>query len=76
MAQIEGHLRVCLKIDTGFDRMQTVSQPEPLFCEVAYWIMQDEILDTVNVLKLVLGGFVIHEGHRGELLIMLLLTLT
>ena len=75
MEQIEGHLRVCLKIDAGFESMQTVSPSEPLFSEAAYWIMQDETFDVVRALKMVLGGFAIHKGDRGELLVMLLLTL-
>jgi hypothetical protein len=75
MEQIEGHLRVCLKIDAGFESMQTVSPSEPLFSEAAYWIMQNEAFDAVRALKMVLGGFAIQKGDRGELLVMLLLTL-
>src|SRR5882724_12446699 len=73
MGQIEGHLRVCLKIHAGFEGMQTVSPSEPLFSEAAYWIMQDQAFDAVGALKMVLGGFAIHNGSRGELLVMLLL---
>ena len=76
MEQIEGHLCVCLKIDAGFERMQMVSLSKLLFSEVAYWIMQDETFDTIRALKMVLRGFAIHKGNRGELLVMLLLTLT
>src|SRR5215470_18976121 len=61
-AQVEGHLRVCLKIDAGFESMQTVSPSEPLFSEAAYWIMQDESFDAVRAMKMVLGGFAIHKG--------------
>ena len=62
MEQIEGHLRVCLKIDAGFEGMQTVSPSEPLFSEAAYWIMHHETFDAVRAMKMVLGGFAIHKG--------------
>jgi hypothetical protein len=75
MQQVEGHLRVCLKVDPGFESIQTVSSSEPLLSEAAYWIMQDKKFDTVNALKLVLGGFAVDKGDRGELLVMMLLTL-
>jgi hypothetical protein len=75
MEQIEGHLHVCLKINAGFESMQTVSPSKPLFSEAAYWIMHDEAFDAVRASKMVLGGFAIHKGDRGELLVMLLLTL-
>jgi hypothetical protein len=75
MNQVEGHLRVCLKIDAGFESMQTVSPSEPLFSEAAYWIMQDASFNAIEAMKSVLGGFSIHKGDQGELLVMLLLTL-
>ena len=72
MEQIEGHLHVFLKIDAGFESMQTVSLSKPLFSEAAYWIMQDEAFDAVRALKMVLGGFAIHKGNQGELLVIVL----
>jgi hypothetical protein len=75
MEQVEGHLRVCLKVDSSFQSMQTVSSSEPLLSEAAYWIMQDENFDAVGALKSILGGFSIDKGDRGELLVMMLLTL-
>jgi hypothetical protein len=39
MKQVEGHLRVCLKVDAGFESMTTVSASEPLLSEAAYWVM-------------------------------------
>jgi hypothetical protein len=74
MKQVEGHLRVCLKVDIGFESMMTVSASEPLLSEAAYWIMQDPAFDPPEALKLILGGFAVHKGDRGELLVMMLLT--
>ncbi|KAF8339317.1 hypothetical protein F5887DRAFT_1232790 [Amanita rubescens] len=37
--QVEGHMRVCLNIDAGFQSMTTVSSSEPLLSEAAYVIM-------------------------------------
>ena len=34
--QVEGHMRVCLKIDAAFESMETVSSSEPLLSEAAY----------------------------------------
>jgi hypothetical protein len=73
--QVEGHMRVCLKIDTGFEHMETVSASEPLLSEAAYAIMARESFDAVIAFKPILEGFAVHKGNRGEFLALLLLTL-
>jgi hypothetical protein len=73
--QVEGHLRVCLKIDESFGSMVTVSASEPLLSEGAYFMMQKPSFDAPKVMKSVLEGFSVHKGDRGELLGLLLLTL-
>jgi len=75
MKQVEGHLRVFLKVDARFESMMTVSASEPLLSEVAYWVMQNPAFDPPEVLKLILGRFSVHKSDRGELLVMMLLTL-
>ena len=48
MKQVEGHLRVCLKVDAGFETMTTVSASEPLLSEAAYWMMQNPAFDPLQ----------------------------
>ena len=73
--QVEGHMRVCLKIDAGFQSMTTVSSSEPLLSEAAYVIMSWDSFDVLKCFTTVLEGFAIHKGDRGEFLALLLLTL-
>jgi hypothetical protein len=74
--QVEGHMRVCLKIDAGFESMVTVSASEPILSEAAYSIMaQTEFFNAPARFKSVLEGFAVHKGERGEFVTMLLLTL-
>ncbi|KAF8346496.1 hypothetical protein F5887DRAFT_882800, partial [Amanita rubescens] len=73
--QVEGHMRVCLNIDAGFQSMTTVSSSEPLLSEAAYVIMSRESFDVLKCFKTVLEGFAVHQGDRGEFLALLLLTL-
>ena len=73
--QVEGHMRICLKIDAALESMETVSSSEPLLSEAAYVIMARESFDPLKAFKSVLEGFAIHKGDRGEFLALLLLTL-
>jgi len=41
--QVEGHMRVCLKIDAAFESMITVSASEPLLSEAAYTVGQKTV---------------------------------
>ncbi|KAH7909760.1 hypothetical protein BJ138DRAFT_1154518 [Hygrophoropsis aurantiaca] len=75
MEQVADHMRYCLQVDPGLEGMTTVSPSEPLLSEAAYWIMQDKDFDAPRSLQTILGGFSVHKGDRGELLVMLLLTL-
>jgi hypothetical protein len=73
--QVEGHLRVCLKIDATFESMVTTSASEPLLSEAAYAIIASKSIDVPNAMKRVLEGFAINKGLRGEFIAMLLLTM-
>ncbi|KAF8324798.1 hypothetical protein F5887DRAFT_1022029 [Amanita rubescens] len=73
--QVEGHMRVCLKIDAAFEGMVTVSPSEPLLSEAAYVIMSKESFHPLESFKSVVEGFAVHQGDRGEFLALLLLTL-
>jgi hypothetical protein len=75
MEQVEGHMRICLKVDSGFESMQTVSPSEPLLSEASYLIMANPSFDAPNALAKLLTGYAINKGDRGELLVMLVATL-
>jgi hypothetical protein len=73
--QVEGHMRVCLKIDAAFETMTTTSSSEPILSEAAYFVMQSGSLNAPKALKSVMEGFSISKGDRGEFLALLLLIL-
>ncbi|KAH9919507.1 uncharacterized protein B0H18DRAFT_937176 [Fomitopsis serialis] len=73
--QVEGHLRLCLKVDPTFETMVTLSASEPILAEAAYVIMQQSRFNVPKALRSVLDGFAVDKGERGELLATLLLTL-
>ena len=73
--QVEGHMRVCLKIDAAFETMTTTSSSEPILSEAAYFVMQRGSLSAPKALKSVMEGFSISKGDRGEFLALLLLIL-
>ena len=73
--QVEGHMRVCLKIDAAFETMTTTSSSEPILSEAAYFVMQKGSLNAPKALKSVMEGFSISKGNRGEFLVLLLLIL-
>ncbi|KAH7907566.1 hypothetical protein BJ138DRAFT_1104220, partial [Hygrophoropsis aurantiaca] len=75
MAQLENHTRVCLKIDLDPTRIVTVASSEPLLSEAAYWVMQNHAFDAPGALVSVLRGVTADKGSRGELVVMLALTL-
>jgi hypothetical protein len=73
--QVEGHMRVCLKIDAAFETMTTISSSEPILSEAAYFVMQKRSFNAPKALKSVMEGFSISKGDRGEFLGLLLSTL-
>lgn len=75
MKQVEGHMRVCLKIDASFQSMVTVSASEPLLSEGAYSIMSQPTFDVLEAMKSVFEGFAVNKGDRGEFIVMLLFTI-
>jgi hypothetical protein len=70
--QVEGHMRVCIKIDGAFETMTTVSSSEP---EAAYFVMCKQSFNAPKALKSIMEGFSISKGDRGEFLALLLLIL-
>ena len=73
--QVEGYMRVCLKIDAAFESMTTTSSSEPILSEAAYFVMQTGSLNAPKALKSVMEGFSISKGDHGEFLVLLLLIL-
>ena len=73
---VEGHMRILLRPDAGFESLTTVSASEPLLSEAAYWMMDpDATFKAAETLESCLEGYAIHKGDRGELLVMLLFIL-
>ena len=72
--QVEGHMRVCLRIDATSETMVTVSASEPLLSEAAYAVMSNESFNVPRAMTLVMDGFAINKGDRGEFVVMLLFT--
>jgi hypothetical protein len=73
--QVEGHMRVCLKIDGAFQTMATTSSSEPILSEAAYFVMRKPSFNVAKALKTVMEDFSISKGDRGEFLVLLLLIL-
>ncbi|KAI9455312.1 hypothetical protein HD554DRAFT_2317739 [Boletus coccyginus] len=72
--QVQSHLRVVLRIADNLETMITTTPSEPILSEAAYWLM-DRRFKPATALKGILGGFSVDPGDRGELLVMLLLTI-
>jgi hypothetical protein len=68
--RVEGHMRVCLRVEDGFESTKTVSPSEPILAEAAAAFMSgDYDFDAPEALKSVLEGFSINPGDRGELVV-------
>ena len=65
---VEKHLRVCLKVDPGFETAVTIAPSEPLLAEASYLLMKDPVFDLPRCLlsELELSG--LNKGDRGELI--------
>ncbi|KAI9567971.1 hypothetical protein HD554DRAFT_2328774 [Boletus coccyginus] len=72
--QVQSHLRVVLRIADALETMITMTPSEPILSEAAYWLMSGRC-KPATALKGILGGFSVDPGDRGELLVMLLLTI-
>ncbi|KIL67871.1 hypothetical protein M378DRAFT_9131 [Amanita muscaria Koide BX008] len=77
---VEGHMRICLKVDISREFMNTLSASEPFMSEAAYFVANRSSLAegrkvAVEAFKQLTEGFAIHTGDRGEFLALLLCTL-
>jgi hypothetical protein len=72
---VEGHMHVCLQVDSNCESMVTTSASEPLLSEAAYSRMMLPSFNAPKALMSILRGFPIDRGRRAEFLVMLLFTI-
>jgi hypothetical protein len=72
--QVANHMRVCVAVGNGIETLYAVASSEPILSEAASYVMRLTNLSMANALKLVLSGFGISQGDRGELLVAALFT--
>ena len=73
---MRSHLRVVIRVVDDLETMITASPSEPILSEAAYSLMSAKTpFNPADALKSILGGFSVHSGDRGELLVMLLLVI-
>lgn len=67
--QIANHMRVCVAVGSGIESLRGIASSEPILSEAASRIMSSPQFSLPNALKLVLNGFSVDQGDRGELLV-------
>ncbi|KAH9021093.1 hypothetical protein EDB83DRAFT_2320509, partial [Lactarius deliciosus] len=67
--QIANHMRVCVAVGSGIESLRGIASSEPILSEAASIIMLWSSFDFPRALSLVLTGFSIDQGDRGELLV-------
>ncbi|KAI9452701.1 hypothetical protein BJY52DRAFT_1225998 [Lactarius psammicola] len=67
--QITNHMRVCVVVGKGIESLRGIASSEPILSEAASFIMSSDHFDLAHALTLVLKGFSINQGDRGELLV-------
>ena len=68
-------MRVCLSVSEDRRRIRTISPSEPILSEGAAYVMTQTTFPAASFLLNILTSFAIHQGDRGELVALLLLTL-
>jgi len=68
-------MRLCLNVAPGFTFMRTISGSEPILAEGAYLAMAKETFNAPSALKRILSGHYVNQGDRGEVIVLLLLTM-
>ncbi|KAH9179801.1 hypothetical protein EDB89DRAFT_2238751 [Lactarius sanguifluus] len=67
--QIANHMRVCVAVGGGIESLRGIAPSEPILSEAASDIMLSKEFDLPRALSLVLTGFSVDQGDRGELLV-------
>ncbi|KAI9429189.1 hypothetical protein H4582DRAFT_2153637 [Lactarius indigo] len=65
--QIANHMRVCMAVGSGIESFRSITSSEPILSEAASLIMSSTTFNLPRALSLVLKGFSINQGDRGEL---------
>ena len=66
-AQVERHMRLCIAVTTGFERLVTLAGSEPLLAEAASQLIHDSKVSPVHHLAYHSDLNCIDRGRRGEL---------
>ena len=67
--QIAKHMRVCMAVEDGIETLRGVAPSEPILSEAASRIMSTDRFSLLSALSLVLSGYFINRGDRGELVV-------
>ena len=69
--QIAYHMRICVAIEDDIESLRGIASSEPILSEAASRIMLSEgfLFSLHGALSLVLGGYCINQGERGELIV-------
>ncbi|KAI9429233.1 hypothetical protein H4582DRAFT_2089709 [Lactarius indigo] len=67
--QIANHMRVCVVVGGRIESLCGIAPSEPILSEAASDIMLSKEFDLPRALSLVLTGFSVDQGDRGELLV-------
>ncbi len=68
--QVANHMRVCVAVGDGVESLHAVASSEPILSEAASRVMQEsKMFSMPAALAMVLTGFCISQGDRGELLV-------
>ena len=65
--QVERHMRLCIAVTTGFERLVTLAGSEPLLAEAASQLLHDSKANPVRYLAYHSDLNCIDRGRRGEL---------
>ncbi len=76
MYRVKAHMRVCRRVSADMTEMTTFSPSEPILSEAAFAIMQRVDFNAPVAFQEALSRFGIHKGFRGELVVLLFLTLS
>ena len=67
--QITNHMRVCVAIHDNIESLHGVASSEPILSEVASQIMLTNGFSLHRTLSVVLSGYCVNQGERGELIV-------
>ncbi|KAL5521492.1 hypothetical protein ACEPAF_2240 [Sanghuangporus sanghuang] len=72
---VENHMRICLRLDPEDQTMVSMSSSEPVLSEASFVVMKNCVEKILPAMKIILGGFSVNKGDRGELVALLILLL-